>query len=155
LPKLEHIGIRERSDQRVRKKIEDAHEQLKNRSQGKFPAILVLYDNSPFESIDSTDIKNAMYGNESIRLHMSDDSEDLFIEIKNGGFGSGRKFTKDDNTLISGIAKLYMFETLRLDIFHNQYAKCPFEPSWLRRSTVTHFKLEPQLPGKLQEWQVV
>ena len=155
LPKLGHIGIRESSDERVRHKIDNAHEQLKNLSQGKFPAILVLYDNSPFKSIDSTDIKNAMYGNESVRLLLVDDSEDLLIEVKNGGFGSCRKFTKDDNTTISGIARLYMFGTLRLDIFHNQYAKCPFEPSWLRRITVTHFKLEPQLQGKIQEWQVV
>ena len=155
LPKLGRVGIREKSAQRVRHIIYDAHEQLKNRSQGKLPAILVIYDNTPFKSIEPTDIKNAMYGDETVGLYSLDDTEDLFIEIKNGGFGSGRKFTKDDNTTISGIAKLYMFGTLRLDIFHNQYAKCPFEPSWLRRGTVTHFKLEPQLPGKMQEWLVV
>ena len=156
LPKLRHIGTRESSDERVRHKIGDAHKQLKNRSQGKFPAILVLYDNTPFNSIDLTDIKTAMYGYETVDIYVSDVTEDLLIEIKNGGFGSGRKFTKDDNTTISGIALLYMFGmTLRLDIFHNQYAKCPFEPSWLRRNTVTHFRLEPQLPGKIQEWLVV
>ncbi len=156
LPKLRRIGIKERSDERVRHAIDAAHEQLKNRSQGMLPAILVLYDNSPFKSIDSTDIKNAMYGNETVILYVSDDNDESFSEIKNGGFGSGRKFTKVDNTTISGIAKLYMFGmTLRCDIFHNQYAKCPFDPSWLRRSTVTHLKLEPQLPGKIQEWLTV
>ena len=156
LPKLGHIGIREKSAQRVRHTIYDAHEQLKNRSQGKFPAILVIYDNTPFKSIEPTDIKNAMYGDETVGIYSSDDTEDLFIEIKNGGFGSGRKFTKDDNTTISGIATLYMFgKTLCLNIFHNQYTKSPFDPSWLHISTVTHFKLEPQLPGKIQEWLVV
>jgi hypothetical protein len=155
LPKLRLIGLREKSAQRVRHKIEKAREQLKNRSRGKFPAILVLYDNSPFKSIDSTDIKNAMYGNETVNLYISDDHDETFTEIKNGGFGSGRKFTKVDNTTISGIAMLYVFGNLRLEIYHNQYAKFPFEPSWLRRNTVTHFQLEPLLPGKIQEWIVV
>jgi hypothetical protein len=86
---------------------------------------------------------------------LSDNNDESFSEITNGGFGSGRKFTKVDNTTISGIALLYIVGTLRLTIFHNIYAKCPFEPSWLRRSTVTHRKLEPQLPGKIQEWIVV
>jgi len=143
----------EESGRRVRIKIDSAKKQLKFKQ---CPAILVLYDNVPIGSIDADDIKTAMYGHETIRLSVFEDSEDMSIEIKNVGFGSKRKFTQTHNTTFSAIALLYKFgESLRLSIFHNIHAKHPIDPSWLSRDMVKHFTLGPQLPRTFQEWQEI
>ena len=150
------IGFWEKSDRRVRIKIDSAKEQLKLRSQGKYPAILVLYDSVPIKSTDAVDIKTAMYGHESIRIALPDSADDMSIEIENVGFGSERKFTPNHNTTFSAIALLSKFgQILHLSVFHNVYAKCPIDPSWLRVSTVRHFTLEPQIQGAFQEWREV
>jgi hypothetical protein len=150
------IAFWEKSGRRVRIKIDSAKKQLKLRSQGKYPAILVLYDNVPTKSTDAVDIKTAMYGHESVRIALPGSAEDMSIEIENVGFGSERKFTPNDNTTFSAIALLYKFgETLHLSVFHNVYAKCPIDPSWLRLSTVRHFTLGPQIQGAFQEWREV
>ena len=147
------VGIREIPGRRVRIKIDSAKKQLELRTQGKYPAVLVLYNNVPIGYIDSNDIKTAMYGSESGSILIPDDPEDTSIYIESISLGSGRKFTPNHNTTISAIALLYKFgEIIRLSIFHNIHAKCPFDPSWLRRNTVTHFTLEPQTQEKLQEW---
>ncbi len=87
------------------------------------------------------------------RVALLDNPEDMSIEIEHIGFGSDRKFTPSHNTTFSAIALLYKFGgALRLSIFHNIYAKCPIDPSWLRRNTVSHFTLGPQVQGAFQEW---
>ena len=143
----------EESGHRVRLKINDAKKQLKLGSQGKYPAILVLYDNIPIRSIDSDDIKTATYGHESVRMGLPNDHEGMLIKIMNVGFGSDRKFTPRDNTTFSAIGLLYKFGgTLHLSFFHNIHAKCPIDPSWLRRGTVRHFTLGSEIQGTFQEW---
>ena len=143
----------EKSGRRVRSKIDSAKKQLKFK---KCPAILVLYDNVPIGSIDADDIKTAMYGHETIRLSLFENSEDMPVEIEHVGFGSERKFTQIHNTTFSAIALLYKFgDSLCLSIFHNIHAKFPIDPSWLRRDMVRHFTLGPQLPGAFQEWQEI
>jgi hypothetical protein len=143
----------EGSGRRVRIKIDSAKKQLKI---SQYPAILVLYDNVPIGSIDADDIKTAMYGHETVRLALLENSEDMSVEIENVGFGSGRKFTPDHNTTFSAIALLYKFGgSLRLSFFHNIHAKHPIDPSWLRRDMVKHFTLGPQFQGVFQEWQEV
>jgi len=147
------VVYRPKSDRRVRNKIDSAKKQLKLRSQGKHPAMLVLYDNVPLRPIDASDIKTAMYGDESVSFLVPENPEDTSIEIEKVGFGSGRKFTPNHNTTFSAIAFLYKSgDTLRLSIFHNIHAKCPIDPSWLRRNTVRHFTLGPQVQGVFQEW---
>src|SRR5262249_47846551 len=49
---------------RIRSKIREAYKQLKRRSEGSHPTIVVFCDNGTFGGIDATDIKNAMYGDE-------------------------------------------------------------------------------------------
>jgi hypothetical protein len=149
--KGETVADWEESGRRVRLKIDSAKKQLKLRSQGKYPAILVLYDNGSAGSTDRDDIKTAMYGHECLRIVPASMTGRPII--KDVGFGPDRKFTPSHNTTFSAIALLYHFTgALRLSIFHNLHAKSPINPSWLRRSTVKHFTLEPQISGTFQEW---
>jgi hypothetical protein len=143
----------EESGRRVRIKIDSAKEQLKISQD---PAILVLYDNVKIGSIDADDIKTAMYGHETVRLALLENSEYMSVEIKSVGFGSRQKFTPRHNTTFSAIALLNKFcGSLRLSFFHNIHAKHLIDPSWLRRDMVNHFTLGPQIQGVFQEWQEV
>jgi hypothetical protein len=143
----------EKSGRRVRLKIGKAKKQLKSLSQGKHPAILVLYDNVLIGCIDTQDIKTAMYGQETINIRLPENSKDAEPEILNVKLGPDRMFTQRENTTFSAIAFLYRTgKKLCLDVFHNKYAKCPIEPSWLRRSGVRHFKLEEQNKGTFQNF---
>lgn len=143
----------EKSGRRVRTKIDSAKKQLKL---NQYPAILVLYNNVPIGSIDADDIKTAMYGQETVRLALLENSEDMSVEIKSVGFGSGRKFTPSQNTTFSAIGLLHKFGgSLRLSVFHNIYARHPIDPSWLRRDMVRHFTLVPPFQGAFQDWQEV
>jgi len=143
----------EKSGRRVRIKIDSAKKQLKSSQD---PTILVLYDNVSIGSIDADDIKTAMYGHETVRLALLENSEDISVEIENVGFGSERKFTPSHNTTFSAIALLYKLGgSLRLSFFHNIYARHPIDPSWLRRDMVKHFTLGPQIKGLFQEWQEI
>jgi hypothetical protein len=144
------------SGRRVRLKISSAKKQLKAGSQGQYSTILVLYDNVPVGSLDADDIKTAMYGPETIKLLVPDDPEDERVKIENVGLGSERKFTPTQNTTFSAIALLFEFGgALRFSIFHNLHAKHPITPSWLRRDTVRHFELGPQVQGTFPEWREV
>jgi len=143
----------EESGRRVRIKIDSAKKQLKL---SQCPTILVLYDNVPIGSVDADDIKTAMYGHETIRIALLEDTEDMPVDIEYVGFGAGRKFTRSHNTTFSAIALLYNFGvSLHLSIFHNIYAKHPIDPLWLRRDMVRHFTIAPQLQGTFQDWQEI
>ena len=84
----------------------------------------MLYDNVPIRSIDADDMKTAMYGQETVRLALLENFEDMSVEIKSVGFGSGRKFTPSQNTTFSAIALLHKFgESIRISVFHNIYAR--------------------------------
>lgn len=56
------------SDNRVRRKINEANPQLKARSGGRLQTMVVLYDNGTFGGIDSTDVKTAMSGDERVSV---------------------------------------------------------------------------------------
>lgn len=151
-----HTSYWEESGRRIRDKIRSARKQLKAESRGECPAILILYDNVSIGSIDPDDIKTAMYGHESVNIDVPVDprlgDEVLIVDQ---GFGSGRKFTESDNTTFSAIALLFRFGgDLRLSVFHNVFAKNPIDPTWLRRDTVKHFTLEPEI-REWPEWRAI
>jgi len=159
LVKLHHRGVCGMwsvPGNRVRLKINSASKQLKQFSQGKLPAILVLYDNTGLASIDANDIKTAMYGDESRSMWIAEYPDHTSILKDEVYLGSGRKFTPDDNTTFSGIALLYKYcGTTRLSVFHNIYAKCPLDPDLLRLNTVKHFTLGLPARGEFPEWREV
>jgi hypothetical protein len=74
------------------------------------------------------------------------------------GIGPKRTLRPDANTSLSGVAVLYLDHRdnrLSMVVYHNVYAKHPFEPNWLRRSSVRHFALSDKVKGHFQEWAEV
>jgi len=131
---------------RVRGKIHDANKQLKARSLGRYPAMLVLYDNVQVPlPLDSEDIMEAMYGNEVV---------DKVIWAKKEfttKFGDNRKCTPDHNTSSSAICTLSRSGSL-LCVYHNEHAKFRIDPTWLRGPNIQHYTLGPKVQGKLPDW---
>ena len=140
---------------RVRGKISDAMPQLKARSKGKLPALLVLYNNVKLieQRVDPIDIKTAMYGLEVVEVSVPKDPADrrIFAQHK---FGGGRKVSDQYNTSLSAVGTLFeTAQSIRLDIFHNDFAANSVDPAWLRSSSIRHFRLGTEMArGGLREW---
>ncbi len=125
------------SDHRVRLKIQEARKQLKARSKGKLPTLLVIYDNGTFAGTDATDIKTAMFGDEKVVVSIANHE---VVEVSAIHPGGNRRFADDFNTSISAIALLYGDEP-RLSVFHNHFAALPILPDWMRSDQLRHFRL--------------
>jgi hypothetical protein len=138
---------------RARIKIQSGARQLKARSEGRFPTVLVLYNNVPFNSrgTDPYEIKTAMYGLEKVDLAVGQAT----VSVVDRGFGPKRKVTPSSNTSLSAVAVLYARSRhdLRLVVFHNIYAATPL--GWLDLSgpRIVHLTLGPMERGAFQEWK--
>jgi hypothetical protein len=112
---------------RIRRKIGAAAKQLKCRCEGLYPAIVMLFDNGTFGGIDVTDVKNAMYGDETV-LVTRFPSGDTAIVTRLGG---GRTCTPTDNRSLSAVALLWTTgEAVHLSIFHNIFARRHLPYDW-------------------------
>jgi hypothetical protein len=106
---------------KVRRKIQNGAKQLKARSGGKLPTLLVLYNNVPISDrgVDPYEIKTAMYGIEKIDLAVAPDANR--VSLIGRGFGPKRKVTPSSNTSLSAVGALYSSSNgeLSLVVFHN------------------------------------
>jgi hypothetical protein len=137
---------------RIRQKIGTAVKQLKRRSEGLHPAVLVLFDNGTFGGIDATDIKNAMYGDETVVVTRSA-AGDRCIASRLGG---GRKCTATDNRTLSAVALLSTTGGVAsLSIFHNVFARCPLPPSWFIGARCHQYSIDLDCGSGLPQWHTV
>ncbi len=91
---------------RVRKKIADSSTQIKARTQGKYPSVLVLCDLRQIGGhLDPYNIRAAMYGLEQIHIPLPTDHS-VRPYAAGMSFGPKRKMTESDNTSISAIGVL-------------------------------------------------
>lgn len=138
---------------RARIKIQTGAKQLKARSQGKIPTLLVLYNNVPFSSrgTDPYEIMTAMYGLEKIDLAV----DQANVSVVDRGFGPKRKVTPSSNTSLSAVAALHApsCHDLRLVVYHNIYAATPLERQQFSGPRIVHFTLGPKERGMFQEWR--
>jgi hypothetical protein len=142
---------------RVRSKIAAGAGQIRIRAKGKYPSILILYNNVPLS--DHTHpyfIRVAMYGLESIVLGVPKEMDRLpyLIDKK---FGPRRKMTKNDNTSISAVAVLEKNAegNLILFIYHNAHAEIPLSPEIFCSNSVRQFALEEKVVGRFQDWREI
>jgi hypothetical protein len=142
---------------RVRYKIDAAKRQLERLAAGQCPGVLLLYDArpAPFNGIAAHDIKAAMYGFESIDLHVP---EKLGEPVRFGAhrFGKGKKFRRDCHTYISAIGVLWERRAdgyIHIDLFHNIYAECllPFA-GIVARKDMTAYTLAPGKGNEIRGW---
>ncbi len=142
---------------RVRKKIEKSSRQIKARTNGKYPSLLVLFDyGSVAGHLDPYCIRVAMYGLEQIHIALP---KDLSISPYATGmsYGPKRKMTEECNTSISAIGVLFATgpNEILLHVYHNKFAAVPLDSRLLARYGITQFKLGNDMPGGTAEWEEV
>ncbi len=140
---------------RVRKKITDSSQQIKARTKGKYPSLLVLFDNGFIAGhLDPYCIRVAMYGLEQIHLAVSQDRS-ISPYTTGMSYGPKRKMTEEHNTSISAIGVLFAREhdEILLHVYHNKFAAVPLDSRLLARHGITQFKLGDDVPGGTAEWE--
>lgn len=127
---------------RVRQAIRKAARQLKARGAGSSPAMLVVFDATGFRIHDDPyAILTAMRGLDVVPVLRADDT-DAPVEFGNRRPGPEKRMTANMHTSISGIAALRQTQNgLSLDIYHNDFAKCPINSPALIGARVRHWRM--------------
>jgi len=142
---------------RIRYKIDDSKRQIERLASGKCPAILLLYDARPFpiKGTSPYEIEVAMYGWESIDLHVPENLEKP-VRFGKHRFGKGKKFRSDCHTYISAIGMLREIEPteqLNLDIYLNVYADMPLQiDSLITRKNITVYTIASGNGNEFRGW---
>ena len=146
---------------RVRKKITDSSAQIKARTQGVNPSILVLCDikygcGQIAGHTDPYNIRVGMYGLEQIHISVPQDPK-ISPYATGMSYGPKRKMTVDQNTTISAIAVLSTpaKHDIRLDVYHNIYAAKPLDPALIAKYGIRQFHLAEKEPGAIAQWQEI
>ena len=142
---------------RVRKKIKDALPQIRRKTKGKHPGVLVLFDRGLVAGhIDPYNIRVAMYGLENVNFAIPCDPRQG-PRFTGTSYGPKRKMTETDNTSISAIASLYAVDShdLRLDIYHNIYAVVPLDMKNVAEYGMAQYTLEREVEGRTAGWEKI
>lgn len=143
--------------ERVRSEILKARDQLARDSRKGLPALLVLYNNVFLRfHTDPYQILVGMYGLEQFIIAVPNDPK-VRPYFKGKKFGPKRRMTPDHNTTISAIGVITLNplddeNSPALIVYHNVFARNPFNPELLRPYSVSQFTLPEAVPGKRQEW---
>lgn len=138
----------------VRRKIRKAATQIKKRTNGKLPSLLVFYNNRLLNNpANSYEIRVGMYGFDTIVLAVPNDMSVPPYEIDRK-FGGKRQMTENCNTSITGVGVLVKDErgSLQLQVYHNIHAKIPLPHNVLKEAGIKQFTLEPKMQGESQGW---
>jgi hypothetical protein len=149
----EFVVVSTTPGQRVRGKISDAVPQIKARSKGRFPGILVLMDTGfAAEHTSPYNIRVAMHGFETLVYAVPrDPSHSPYVKDKR--FGGSRKMTPTNNTSVSAIAVIgHVSGNLDLRVYHNPHAAVPLLPAALHRYQVPQYALASSVPGVIPDW---
>ena len=117
---------------RVRKKISDSSPQIKARTEGIHPSILVLFNQGLVANhLDPYCIRVAMYGLEMVHIAIP---KDYSVSPYTTGmsYGPKRKMTEEHNTSISAIGVLAVPRRNQpsLTVYHNKHAAVQLESSF-------------------------
>lgn len=143
---------------RVRKKINDSAGQIKARSQGVYPSILVLCDiafgaGQVAGNLDPYNVRVGMYGLEQVHIALPIDRSQG-PQYAGTSFGPKRKMTEQHNTSISAIGVLSTpkADDIRLHIYHNRYAAVPLIDGLLAPLGVPQYRLSDDVYGGAADW---
>jgi hypothetical protein len=143
--------------ERVRGKISDANAQLKARTLGVLPSLLILCDirhgcGQITGHVDGYNIRVAMEGLDQVVFAVPQDHtvSPYAVGIK---AGPRKKMTENQNTSISAVGVLYTppGEPIGLLIYHNRFAAVPLDPYLLMGRVRAQYHLKGQ-PGQPSEW---
>ncbi len=146
---------------RVRKKIRDSSPQIKARTHGIYPSILVLCDLKSSRGqiaghLDPYNIRVAMYGLEQMHIAVPRDHA-VSPYVTGMSYGPKRKMTEDCNTSISAIGVLFTPgpNEIALHVYHNRFSAVPLDPRLLAKCGIRQFKLEDGIPSSTAKWKEV
>jgi hypothetical protein len=138
---------------RVRRKIGNSSAQIKARTLGTHPSILVLFDGYGRGHLDPYQIRVAMYGLEQVYIGLPPLGQGS-PHVTGMGYGAKRKMTEEHNTSISAVGVLFFAgcDDVRFHVYHNKYAAVPLALSLLATYGITQFVLDDAEPGTTAQW---
>lgn len=144
----EHVTVRVRTKtigDQIRDKINKAAPQVKSRSAGIAPTLIVIYDlldPALRGNSEPLDFLAAMYGPPQAVLAVPQQHGEIYI--KETKFGPGRKTTPNSNTSVSALASLWIGRDgqLSLDVYHNVFAKVPLQVRLLAHPRVSQYSVD-------------
>ena len=143
--------LHEKPGARVRKKIMDSSPQIKAKTEGRHPGILVLCDNGQIAGhLSPYQIMAAMYGLVVVDVAVPRDTS-ISPYIAGTRFGPSRKMTNNANTSISAIGALVVTTPdliIELYVYHNSFAAAPINPVLL----TCHGIVQYQIDSKTRTW---
>jgi hypothetical protein len=138
---------------RIRNKINAASPQIKARTHGQLPGLLVIYaEGSLSPHLEPYFVKAGMFGLEQIIIAVPQDySKSPYAT--GSKLGPKEKMTHDCNTSISAIATMYhKFDgSMTFSVFHNHFAKIPIDPSAFPDS-VDQYSLSKVTERRTPDW---
>ena len=146
---------------RVRKKIADSSAQIKAKTKGIYPSILVLCDikygcGQIMGHTDPYNIRVGMYGLEQIHIAIPVDAS-VSPYATGVSYGPKRKMTADQNTSISAIGVLSTpnKDDIRLDVYHNIYAANPLDPALITGYEIRQYRLDDAESETTAQWKEI
>lgn len=139
--------------ERVQDSLEDGYPQVKRSSQGKWPSMIVVYNNSGrWNYIDTFTVSKAMFGLFGFVYGLDTNHS---ITVTGHGYFGKRKITKETFRHLSvvGVLKKQGSRSIVLNCYHNPFAKIPIEPtSLMSLADAQYVHLNPHERGFVH-WQ--
>ncbi len=144
---------------RIRSKIEKSVPQLANLAKNKFPAMLVIYNNLPFDLGDPTEhyfIEVAMFGLQLVIVNIPHDPKQS-PKIMGDKFGPKRKMTVTDNTTVSALSILDKNRNneLSLRVYHNHFAAIPLSHGIFKSIQCCEYFVPTEKGDSFIQWEQV
>jgi hypothetical protein len=139
---------------RIRAKIMSSSGQIKARTLGRHPSMLVVFDErGEVPHLESYSVRVAMYGLEQINVAVPPPGQGSPYAV-GMQYGPKRKMTPDHNTSISAIAPMIMasHDHIMMWVFHNKFAKVPLPPALLAPYGIRQFALAEPAQGRTAQW---
>ena len=128
---------------RIRRKIDQCARQLKARTVGRHPGMLVLYAGGSLSYFYDPHLSAAIYGTTTIGLAVSRHSRPYAV---GEWFGPGKKMTPERHTSISAVGVIFRDGAADWDfdlaVFHNAHAAVPIETELLARHGIRQFRMD-------------
>ena len=130
---------------RIRSKIKKSSPQIKARTAGRYPGLLVLCDDGRIAwHLAEYNIMTAMYGLEIVEMAIPRDisSKPYIVDRR---LGPKKKMTAETNTSISAIGALVVTEPgliLKMRVYHNKFAAVPINVKLLADRGIEQYRID-------------
>ena len=138
---------------RIRKMLADGYPQIKRLSEGKFPAMIVIYNNAgEWNLLDAFAITTAMFGDYGFRYESKPDQS---LEVTRQVHFGNRITTEGTCRSLSavGVLECTGSGTLVLCCYHNPFAEVPIEPKLLAKLASDQYVTANPHKGRYVPWE--